>query len=142
MLETYRGVVYPDQLDHMDHMNVQWYTAKFDEATWHLFSAIGITSDYMREQNKGMAALEQNTLYKAEARAGDLLLVKSRVLKVRGKIVKFLHIMYNAESMQETARTELIAIHIDRGTRKSCPLPGAVMDSCSGLFGLSSSGPK
>ena len=49
MIETYKGVVYPNQMDHMDHMNVQWYTSKFDEATWHLFSAIGITSGYMSE---------------------------------------------------------------------------------------------
>ena len=33
MIETYRGVVYPNQLDHMDHMNVQWYTSRFDEGT-------------------------------------------------------------------------------------------------------------
>ncbi len=27
MIESYRGVVYPSQLDHMGHMNVQWYSA-------------------------------------------------------------------------------------------------------------------
>ncbi len=58
MIETYRGVVYPNQLDHMEHMNVQWYSAKFDEATWQLFSAIGITSEYIQKENKGMAAAE------------------------------------------------------------------------------------
>ena len=29
-IETYRGVVYPWQMDHMDHMNVQFYTAHID----------------------------------------------------------------------------------------------------------------
>ena len=58
VIETCRGVVYPNQLG---HMNVQWYTSKFDEGTWHLFSAIGITSDYMRKNNRGMSALEQTT---------------------------------------------------------------------------------
>ena len=33
MIETYREIVYPNQLNHMAHMNVQWYTAMFDEAT-------------------------------------------------------------------------------------------------------------
>jgi len=78
MIETYRGVVYPNQLDHMEHMNVQWYTSKFDEATWHLFSRLGISSDYIRNNNRGMAALEQTTLYKAEVLSGDLLVVKSK----------------------------------------------------------------
>ena len=43
MIETYRGVVRPHHLDHMGHMNVQWYTAKFDEATWHFFSLLGLS---------------------------------------------------------------------------------------------------
>ena len=35
-IETYRGVVYPWQMDHMGHMNVRFYSARFDEATWRL----------------------------------------------------------------------------------------------------------
>ena len=31
---TYRGTVFPWHCDHMGHMNVMWYTGKFDEATW------------------------------------------------------------------------------------------------------------
>ena len=61
MIESYRGVVYPSQIDHMGHMNVQYYAARFDEATWHLCSSIGITSAYMRNEQKGMVALEQRT---------------------------------------------------------------------------------
>ena len=58
-IETYRGVVYPWQMDHMDHMNVQFYTARFDEATWHLFAALGMTTSYFKSNRRGMAALEQ-----------------------------------------------------------------------------------
>ena len=60
MIGTYRGVVCPHQIDHMDHMNVQWYTSKFDEGTWRLLSAAGITMEYIRKNNKGMVAVEQN----------------------------------------------------------------------------------
>ncbi|MFZ3065960.1 MAG: thioesterase family protein [Nitrospirota bacterium] len=136
MIETYRGVVYPGQLDHMDHMNVQWYASKFDEATWQLFSAIGITSEYIREQNKGMAALEQITKYKSEVRSGELLVVKSKVIETSKKTIKFLHIMYNVESKQEVANTELVGIHIDMKIRKSCPLPAGVVEKCSELFNI------
>lgn len=135
MIETYRGVVYPAQLDHMGHMNVQWYTSKFDEATWHLFSAIGITSEYIRDKNMGMAALEQVTKYKSEVISGDLLLIRSKVLEAKEKILKFRHIMYNAESMREVANTVLVGVHLDRGKRKSCPLPSSVRDRCVDLFG-------
>ena len=123
MLETYRGVVYPHQLDHMGHMNVQWYTGKFDEATWHLFSAVGITPDYIRENNKGMAAVEQLTKYKAEALAGDLLVIKSCVIEIKDKSLRFLHTMSNAVSGVEVATSELVGVHLDRELRKACSFP-------------------
>ena len=106
MIETYRGVVYPNQLDHMDHMNVQWYTSKFDEGTWHLFSAVGITSDYIRKNNRGMAAVEQTTKYKAEAMSGDLLVVKSKILEVKDKTIRFIHMTHNSETGIELATSE------------------------------------
>ncbi len=134
MIETYRGVVYPNQLDHMGHMNVQWYTAKFDEATWHLFACIGITSEYIKENNKGMAAVEQNIKYKAEVMAGDLLVIKSKFLEVKGKILRLLHVMYNAETNQEVAESELVGVHMDRQERKSCLLPKDIIQKCEHLI--------
>ena len=57
---TYRGVVYPWQCDHMGHMNVMWYVGKFDEATWQFFAMFGLTPSFLREQGRGMAAVQQN----------------------------------------------------------------------------------
>ena len=139
MIETYRGVVYPNQLDHMNHMNVQWYISEFDEGTWHLFSALGITSEYMRQQHKGMAALEQNTKYKAEVMAGDLLVVKSSIIEVKDKTIRFLHAMYNAESQIEVATSELLTIHLDTEKRKSCPLPEEVKKTCAQFLSMANS---
>jgi acyl-CoA thioester hydrolase len=133
-IETYRGVVYPSQLDHMNHMNVQWYISKFDEGTWQLFSFLGITNKYMRENDKGMAALEQITKYKAEVMAGDLLVIKSKVLEVRDKTIRFIHTMYNAETNAEVATTELVAIHLDRRKRKGCFLPDDIRSRCEELI--------
>ena len=130
MIETYKGVVYPCQLDHMGHMNVQWYTSKFDEATWHLFSLAGITSRYIQQNDKGMAALEQTTKYKAEVMSGDLLMVKSKILEVKDKVIRFVHVMYNSESGEEVATTELVAAHIDRKIRKACPFPVDIKNKC------------
>ncbi len=134
MIETYRGVVYPSQLDHMGHMNVQWYTARFDEATWHLMSRVGITVTYMDENDRGMAAVEQTTKYKAEVKSGDLLVIKSKLLEVKDKAVRFLHIMYNAETEQEVASSELVGVHIDTMTRKSCPFEPEMKEKCRSLM--------
>ncbi|MBC8259400.1 MAG: thioesterase family protein [SAR324 cluster bacterium] len=134
MIETYRGVVYPYQLDHMDHMNVQWYTSKFDEGTWHLFSKVGITSEYIRKYERGMAAVEQTTKYKAEALPGDLLVVKSKILEVKDRVIRFFHSMYNPETGVELATTELVAVHLDRKKRTACLFPKEIKDKCEAFI--------
>lgn len=134
MLETYRGVVYPNQLDHMGHMNVQWYTSKFDEATWHLFSMVGLTNRYIKEDQCGMAALEQKTEYKAEVMPGDLLVVKSELLEISEKTLRFKHYMYDAETEALSATSELLAVHLDRQAHRSRALPDFVKANCQAFL--------
>ena len=122
-IETCRGVIYPWQMDHMDHMNVQFYTARFDEATWHLFAALGMNADYFRSNRRGMAALEQRTLYKRELHAGDLIRISSELLEAKPKTIRFVHRMYNCDSAEEAATTELVGAHIDTTVRKAVPFP-------------------
>jgi acyl-CoA thioester hydrolase len=59
-LITYRGSVYPRDCDHMGHINVATYTAKFDEASWVLFWHLGITPSYLRGERYGVAGVQQN----------------------------------------------------------------------------------
>jgi acyl-CoA thioester hydrolase len=50
LISTYRGTVMPWHCDHMGHMNVMWYVGKFDEATWNLFSEMGVTAAFLRDK--------------------------------------------------------------------------------------------
>jgi acyl-CoA thioester hydrolase len=120
---TYRGMVYPWHCDHMNHMNVMWYVGKFDEATWNLFAMFGVTSSWLREQNRGMFAVQQNIAYKRELRAGDVISVRSGMLEIREKVVRFFHEMKNEGTGEVSAVTVLTGVHVDSQTRKSCPLP-------------------
>jgi acyl-CoA thioester hydrolase len=122
-ITTYRGTVYPRHLDHMDHMNVQYYVEKFDEAVWHLFAAVGITPGYMREHKRGMAAVEMNIKYKRELHAGDLIVVRSGVLTVSGRSLRMLHEMTNGETGEVAAVQETVAVHLDREARRAIPFP-------------------
>lgn len=53
-------------------MNVMWYAGKFDEAAWQLLALVGITPSYLREHQRGMAAVEQNIFYKHELLAVNI----------------------------------------------------------------------
>ncbi len=116
---TYRGCVYPWQCDHVGHMNVRWYVGKFDEATWNFFATLGITPSFMRDHDRGMAALDQRLSYKRELHPGDVVFVRSRLDSLDGKKIRFLHEMFNGETGELVATCEFLAIHMDTAARKS-----------------------
>ena len=125
---TYRGTVYPWHCDHMGHMNVMWYVGKFDEATWNLFASLGVTTAYLREQGRAMAAVQQNITYKRELLAGDIVSVRSAFVEVREKVARFVHEMRNAQTGELAALCELTGVHLDARTRKSCPFPPEIFE--------------
>ena len=118
---TYSGAVYPWHCDHVGHMNVMWYVGKFDEATWVFFSRAGLTPDYLRKAGRGMAAVEQHLFYERELLAGDVISVTTKPLEVREKLIRFEHVMSNAQTGETAARCTLTALHLDRQARKACP---------------------
>jgi acyl-CoA thioester hydrolase len=126
---TYCGTVYPWQCDHVGHMNIMWYAGKFDEANWNLFARIGLTPTYLRESGRGMAAIQQNITFKRELLAGDIVEVKSIVLEVRDKSIRFRHEMRNAETGEVAAVCEITAVHLDRQARKSAAFADAIRKS-------------
>jgi acyl-CoA thioester hydrolase len=123
---TYRGTVYPWHCDHMGHMNVMWYVGKFDEATWHLFARLGLTPSFLRENDRGMAAVEQTIQYKRELRAGDLVTIRSSVIELKEKSIRFLHEMRKDDSDEVAATTTLVGVHLDTSARRACALPAMV----------------
>jgi len=120
---THRGVIYPWHCDHMGHMNVMWYTGKFDESTWQFFNTIGLKPAFLKEANRGMVAARQNTSYRRELIAGDLIAIWSGVLEARERMLRFYHEMRNEATGEAAATTVLTGVFIDLETRKPCSFP-------------------
>jgi len=120
---TYRGVVYPWHCDHMGHMNVMWYTSKFDEACWQLLSMIGLNSSRFAQDGTGMAAVEQHTQYKRELYPGDAISVRSLLLEIKEKSIRMMHELRHDASDQVAAITEIVGVYIDATQRKAVSLP-------------------
>jgi acyl-CoA thioester hydrolase len=133
LIETYRGAVYPWHCDHMGHMNVMWYVGKFDEATWNLFALLGVTTTFLKENRRGMAAVQQNITYRRELHAGDTVTVRSAFLEIRDKAAKFVHEMRNGVSGEIAAICVLTGVHTDSQTRKSCAFPPEILERGRGL---------
>jgi acyl-CoA thioester hydrolase len=131
---TFRGAVYPWQLDHMGHFNVQFYVAMFDQSTWALLSLVGLTSTYFKRERRGMAAVEQRISYKHELYPGDLVENRSGILQVRDKVITFFHEMRNVESGVVAARVEMVTVFLDADSRKSISLPADIADRARAMI--------
>jgi acyl-CoA thioester hydrolase len=133
-ITTYIGSVYPWHCDHMGHMNIMWYVGKFDEANWNLFAAIGLTPSYMRSESMGMAAVQQNITYEKEALPGDVIEVRSRILEMGDKSIRFVHEMRDRETSAVLAECELTGVHLDRMQRKAARFPDDIRANVEKLF--------
>ena len=136
-LLTYKGTVYPWHCDEMGHMNVMWYVGKFDEGTRHLFHALGLTPQFLRANNRGMAAVEQKIEYKRELLAGDIVAVYSVLNEIKDKVIRFTHEMRKADTDEVAAITTLTAVHLDTVARRACAFPENVRQKGAGLLASS-----
>lgn len=120
---THRGVVYPGELDHMGHMNVVAYAAKFDQGTWSFFNDIGLTPTYFRASGQATAAVRYETVYERELLAGDVVTVRTRLTKLGRTSFAFRHEMWNGETGERAAAADCTGVLIDRATRRPVPWP-------------------
>lgn len=125
-IETYRGFVYPWSIDHVGHMNVQFYTARFDEATWHFLAQLGLTPSFLKRNQRGAVAVDQHTRYQREVLAGSLLHVTTQLISLGRTSIRFVHQMYDSETGAEVAKTEFVGVYFDTERRAATPLPAAV----------------
>lgn len=119
---TYVGVVYPSQIDHMGHLNVAYYAAMFDQATWVFLASVGLNRRYMETTQRGMAAVSQSTEYRREVFAGDVVIIHTALLEVHEKTIRFLHTM-RCDDDAVVATSQLVGAHLDRVHHRACPFP-------------------
>jgi acyl-CoA thioester hydrolase len=110
----------------MGHMNVMWYTSKFDEASWALLADLGLTRTYFEIHKQGVAALQQNVTYKRELRAGDIVSIRSGVLDIQEKVMRIFHEMRNEETREVAAFATIMGVYMDMRIRRSCPIPAHI----------------
>jgi len=132
---TYCGSVQQWECDHMGHLNVTGYMTRFNEATWVLFSSVGIDREYMDENRIGMSAVRHEINYTSELLPGDTCYIDSRVIAVGNTSLKAIHTLFKDPQSKISASCSVTAVHIDRDSRKPVRIPGE-------LRGATVSGPK
>ena len=86
-----------------------------------------------------MAAVEQRLEYKRELQAGDTVTIRSRVLEVGNKSIRFSHEMKNDETGETAAISVIAGVYFDAKIKKALPLPEDVRErALTALNGLES----
>ncbi|GAA5618561.1 acyl-CoA thioesterase [Brucella anthropi] len=118
-LVTFVGVAHPWMCDVMGHMNVRHYAGMFDDASFQL---LGHIAGKIPDDSFGWADVRATTEYKQEAPAGDLLTVRSHVLKVGRSSITFRQMMVGSLDGELRAVNETTTVCFDKIARRSTEL--------------------
>ena len=73
-----------------------------------------------------MAAVQQNIGYQKELYPGDTIAVRTGVLELREKVLRFRHELFNTETGEVCSTCDFTVVCLDPVTRRACPFPAEV----------------
>ena len=123
LIIVFQGMLYPVETDHMGHANVRFYSRAFNEAAYFTFTTAGVTPEFMREHDRGMAAVTENFLYKREILPGDLVQVRTCLIGFTEKTLHVWGVMIDPIKDEYCAVNDQICVHLDTVARKAVPWP-------------------
>jgi acyl-CoA thioester hydrolase len=124
-IETFRGVVYPWHCDAVGHMNTQFYAGLYDGATLHFLASL-CPSPMLRAAALGWADVRQLIEYKREAIAGDLLVVRTTLMRLGTKSIEYHHALVNAETRVLHATSAQVTVLFDLTRRRAVQLTDTI----------------
>jgi acyl-CoA thioester hydrolase len=95
---------------------------------------VGLNQNYFIANQAGTFALQMHICYLKEVRAGNSVIIRSRVLGRSTKRMHFMHFMCLEDTGKLAATEEAIGTHVDMRTRKTSPLPAHVTEAFDRLL--------
>jgi len=126
-LLTYQGVVYPAQCDAMGHMNVQYYIAAFDQASWHLVAAAGYCPSWIEERREGWADRRYEIDFRRELPVGSLFEIRSGIVRIGNTSLTARHRLTSKADGGLCAELLAVTVYFDLAARQSRALPEAIL---------------
>ncbi|MCC5992900.1 MAG: acyl-CoA thioesterase [Rhodobacteraceae bacterium] len=128
-LELVRGVVHPWHHDHFGHMNVRHYAPFFDDASYHMWTRLGLAyRDLLAQYGLHAVSAEARTRFVQELQAGDLIMIDGVVSRIGTKSCAFHLRMIHADTGALHATYDLVEVFFDPKTRRSATMPDTVRD--------------
>jgi len=133
-IETFKGVIDAREYDPDSHMNTQAYVTRFDQATWFLLAAAGLTPRKVRERKCRMAVLRQSFQFVHELKGSELIIIRSGFVAVGDKHLRFQHRMIDAEHDQLMAACAGTAVEVSLENDRAVGIESDIKDRAKALL--------
>jgi acyl-CoA thioester hydrolase len=122
--EIFRGVVRREHLDEAGALRPHQVVAMIADGVAHLMMHITPERGLgPLAGGIGGAALEQRIIFRAPARLGDQLTLRSGVMEAGEKTMRFCHWLLNRHTGEAVATCEVVAVAFDLAARRAVLLP-------------------
>jgi len=130
---TYRGVVYPWQLDKHGRMQVHAQLARFDEASCHLLALLGLGPRSLSEAGQGFVTLEHRISY-AQKVGSAAVHIDTELLELGASTLRYRHTLRDSETRRSLAEMERSIALVTQDQRQPAALPQVVARRAQFLF--------
>lgn len=128
---TFVGVAHPWMCDAMGHMNVRYYMAMFDDASFQL---LGRLTGVEKDKSLGWADVRHEIEYKHETAAGTLVTIRSHVTRIGRTSVTYRHILTGSLEGELHAEATTTSVRFDLTARKAIELDAGVRSRAEALL--------
>ena len=134
--------VEPSWIDYNGHMNVAYYLLAFDKVIDEFNNNLGLGIEYKNDTNKSTYALESHIIWIKEMMLGERMNFTIQLLDHDQKRIHlFLTMLHNEKSIK-VATYEVLSMHIDLTTKKSCIFPEKIQKKIETIMNSHSNIPK
>ena len=134
LMVTARDRVRPAELDSTGHLGLAGYVHRSSIGCIQLLTAMGLSSDYLREFRRGFSTFEMTlSLEGPEPAAGDALVVTSGLMQLGTSSVRMVHRVSDARSGRRVATLRQSGVHFDLEARRSTAVPDELRAKAASL---------
>lgn len=123
---SYFGIIQPAQCNADGEMLAQQYISHLSDGAPHIWSHVGVTTEFLDQHNYGRVAIEMKLSIIEPVRVGAAIEIVSFCHGMSEKIFTMRHQMRDLETGKAYATAQVINLIMDLEKRKSVPVPDFV----------------
>jgi acyl-CoA thioesterase FadM len=120
-METYRGTVFPWEVDLVEHFTVAYYFDRLADAGWNALEALGLGADYVVRTGCACVTEQVYVRYRKELRAGDIMHIQSGVIRADDSRLVLGHTLRNTTTEEVCTTFEHHLAHVRWPQRTRLP---------------------